>query len=60
MFIVPLTSMPSLEEINKVDTLAEEKKESEGNFGDILKQKIQNDKRFVFQRRFCRGSSACF
>lgn len=49
MFIVPLSSMPSFEEINKVDTLAEEKKESEGNFGDILKQKIQNVKDLEMQ-----------
>lgn len=49
MFIVPLTSMPSLEEISKRDTLAAKNEESEGSFGDILKQKIQNVKDLEMQ-----------
>lgn len=49
MFIVPLTSMPSLAEIGKTDTLAAKNEESEGSFGDILKQKIQNVKDLEMQ-----------
>jgi flagellar hook-basal body complex protein FliE len=41
--------MPSLEEISKRDTLAEKNEESEGSFGDILKQKIQNVKDLEMQ-----------
>lgn len=44
MFIVPLTSMPAIEEIKTIDTSADKKEESAGTFGDILKQKIQNVK----------------
>lgn len=50
MFIVPLTSMPSIEEIKKIDSsAASEKDGSSGTFGDILKQKIQNVKDLEMQ-----------
>lgn len=50
MFIVPLTSMPSLEEIKEFDKSASaESEESSGTFGDILKQKIQNVKDLEMQ-----------
>lgn len=50
MFIVPLTSMPALEEIKTADkSAAVENEESSGSFGDILKQKIQNVKDLEMQ-----------
>lgn len=47
MFIVPLTSMPSIESLNKIDTHSKNK--DAGTFGDILKQKIQNVKDLEMQ-----------
>ncbi len=45
MFIVPLTSMPSLEEMKGFESISESKSsEDKSGFGEILKQKIQNVK----------------
>lgn len=49
MFIVPLTSMPSFEEIKGIDTSVSSENEETGSFGDILKQKIQNVKDLEMQ-----------
>ncbi len=44
MFIVPLTSMPTLEGMNKIDTISNLSQDDSSSFGDVLKQKIQNVK----------------
>lgn len=49
MFIVPLSSMPSIDEIKRTDTTFKNQNETEGSFGDILKQKIQGVKDLEMQ-----------
>ena len=50
MFIVPLTSMPSIEALNTIDKNDRtEEKDGSGSFGDILKQKIQSVKDLEMQ-----------
>lgn len=50
MFIVPLTSMPSIEALNTIDKIdRKEENEGLGSFGDILKQKIQGVKELEMQ-----------
>lgn len=46
MFIVPLSSMPSIEALNKIDPIDKnvQNNEKSESFGDILKQKIQSVK----------------
>lgn len=42
MFIVPLTSMPSIEALNTIDKNDRtEEKDGSGSFGDILKRKFR-------------------
>lgn len=56
MFIVPITSMPSFEQIDKLksidtkNTIAENNNEEKSDsFGDVLKQKIQGVKDLEMQ-----------
>ena len=50
MFIVPFTSMPSIEALNTIDKIDRtEENDGSGSFGDILKQKIQSVKDLEMQ-----------
>lgn len=48
MFIVPLSSMPSIENIERIDKQPTADK-NQGTFGDVLRQKIQDVKDLEMQ-----------
>ncbi|MCM1226924.1 MAG: flagellar hook-basal body complex protein FliE [Clostridium sp.] len=48
MFIVPLSSMPSIENIERIDKQSTADK-TQGTFGDVLRQKIQDVKDLEMQ-----------
>ncbi len=48
MFIVPLSSMPTIDELSRKDDIYGKEEKSE-SFGDILKQKIQGVKDLEMQ-----------